>query len=123
MPWVGRASGLDDPGDGWVASVTMSRALFWSPAAAAPGHTAVLDGIGLQWLLDPSTDVVESITTYVDRAVLGWRVADRPRMLSDLAGCQRFDNGPAQHGSEYRTTTPINEHQRTSADSAEHSGA
>jgi hypothetical protein len=35
--------------------------------------TAVLDGIGLQWLLDPSTDVVESISTYVDRAVLGWR--------------------------------------------------
>ena len=35
--------------------------------------TAVLDGIGLQWLLDPSTDVVESISTYVDRAILGWR--------------------------------------------------
>ena len=29
-----------------------------------PGHTAVLDGIGLQWLLDPSTDVVESISTH-----------------------------------------------------------
>lgn len=38
-----------------------------------PGHTAVLDGIGLQWVLDPSTDVVESISTYVDRAILGWR--------------------------------------------------
>ena len=38
-----------------------------------PAHTAVLDGIGLQWLLDPSTDVVESISTYVDPAVLGWR--------------------------------------------------
>jgi hypothetical protein len=38
-----------------------------------PGYTAVLDGIGLQWLLDPFTDVVESISTYVDRAVLGWR--------------------------------------------------
>jgi AcrR family transcriptional regulator len=35
--------------------------------------TAVLDGIGLQWLLHPSTDVVESFSTYVDRAVLGWR--------------------------------------------------
>jgi len=73
MPWVGRASGLDYAGDGLVASVTMSRALFWSPAAAAPGHTPVLDGIGLQWFLDPSTDVVESISSYVDRAVLGWR--------------------------------------------------
>jgi hypothetical protein len=38
-----------------------------------PGQTAVLDRIGLQWVLDPSTDVVESISTYVDRAVLGWR--------------------------------------------------
>lgn len=35
--------------------------------------TAVLDGIGLQWLLDSSTDVVESISTYVDRTILGWR--------------------------------------------------
>ena len=35
--------------------------------------TAVLDGIGLQWVLDPSTDVVESISTYVNRTILGWR--------------------------------------------------
>jgi AcrR family transcriptional regulator len=34
--------------------------------------TAVLDGIGLQWLLDPSTDVGESISTYVNRTILGW---------------------------------------------------
>ena len=34
--------------------------------------TAVLDGIGLQWLLDPSTDVVASITTYVTRTITGW---------------------------------------------------
>lgn len=35
--------------------------------------TAVLDGIGLQWLLDPSTDVVASITTYINRTITGWR--------------------------------------------------
>ncbi len=35
--------------------------------------TAVLDGIGLQWLLDPSTDVVASISTYVTRTITGWR--------------------------------------------------
>jgi AcrR family transcriptional regulator len=35
--------------------------------------TAVLDGIGLQWLLDPSTDVVASISTYVTRTIMGWR--------------------------------------------------
>ena len=35
--------------------------------------TAVLDGIGLQWLLDPSTDVVASISTYIDRTITGWR--------------------------------------------------
>ena len=35
--------------------------------------TATLDGIGLQWLLDPSTDVVASVTTYIDRAIAAWR--------------------------------------------------
>jgi AcrR family transcriptional regulator len=35
--------------------------------------TAVLDGIGLQWLLDPSTDVTASVETYIDRTVAAWR--------------------------------------------------
>ena len=35
--------------------------------------TAILDGIGLQWLLDPSTDVVTSTSTYVDRTIATWR--------------------------------------------------
>jgi AcrR family transcriptional regulator len=35
--------------------------------------TAVLDGIGLQWLLDPSNDVEVSVSTYVDRAIAAWR--------------------------------------------------
>jgi AcrR family transcriptional regulator len=35
--------------------------------------TAVLDGIGLQWLLDPSTDVVASVTTYITRTITCWR--------------------------------------------------
>jgi AcrR family transcriptional regulator len=35
--------------------------------------TAVLDGIGLQWLLDPSTDVTASVQTYIDRTVAAWR--------------------------------------------------
>lgn len=35
--------------------------------------TAVLDGIGLQWLLDPSTDVVASVETYISRTLVGWR--------------------------------------------------
>lgn len=34
--------------------------------------TAVLDGIGLQWLLDPATDVVTSVSTYVERTIAGW---------------------------------------------------
>src|SRR3954463_11158219 len=34
---------------------------------------ATLDGIGLQWLLDPSTDVVAGVTTYIDRAIAAWR--------------------------------------------------
>jgi len=35
--------------------------------------TAVLDGIGLQWLLDPATDVVTSVSTYVERTIAGWQ--------------------------------------------------
>jgi hypothetical protein len=35
--------------------------------------TAVLDGIGLQWLLDPSTDVVASVSSYITRTVAAWR--------------------------------------------------
>ena len=35
--------------------------------------TAVLDGIGLQWLLDPSTDVTASVKTYVTRTTEAWR--------------------------------------------------
>lgn len=39
--------------------------------------TAVLDGIGLQWLLDPSTDVTASVETYIDRTVAAWRGASQ----------------------------------------------
>ena len=35
--------------------------------------TAVLDGIGLQWLLDPSTDVAGTVETYINRTVASWR--------------------------------------------------
>jgi AcrR family transcriptional regulator len=34
--------------------------------------TAVLDGIGLQWLLDPSADVVASVSTYITRTIAEW---------------------------------------------------
>jgi hypothetical protein len=36
-------------------------------------QAAVLDGIGLQWLLDPSTDVVASVTTYITSSISRWR--------------------------------------------------
>lgn len=35
--------------------------------------TAALDGIGLQWLLDPSTDMRTAVSTYVERAIAAWR--------------------------------------------------
>lgn len=35
--------------------------------------TAVLDGIGLQWLLDPSTELHGAVATYVGRSVTAWR--------------------------------------------------
>lgn len=40
--------------------------------------TAMLDGIGLQWLLNPATDVQASVSTYVDRAIAAWRQPTRP---------------------------------------------
>ncbi len=40
--------------------------------------TAVLDGIGLQWLLDPTTDVVASVSTYMTRTITGWRIGNHP---------------------------------------------
>ncbi|WP_402466013.1 TetR/AcrR family transcriptional regulator [Isoptericola aurantiacus] len=38
--------------------------------------TAVMDGIGLQWLLDPSTDVAGAMSACVERAVTAWRTQD-----------------------------------------------
>ncbi len=35
--------------------------------------TAAMDGIGLQWLLDPTTDVKTTLGTYVERAIAAWR--------------------------------------------------
>lgn len=37
--------------------------------------TAALDGIGLQWLLDPSTDIQVTVSTYVERAIGAWKHA------------------------------------------------
>ncbi|WP_426767079.1 TetR/AcrR family transcriptional regulator [Pseudarthrobacter sp. 1G09] len=34
--------------------------------------TAVLDGIGLQWLNDPSTDIVQAVATFMDRTIADW---------------------------------------------------
>src|SRR3954470_11538618 len=39
--------------------------------------TAVLDGIGLQWLLDPSADVTAAVETYIDRTIEVWRTGGR----------------------------------------------
>lgn len=37
--------------------------------------TAVLDGIGLQWLLDPATDVTTTVETYISRTVAAWQLS------------------------------------------------
>lgn len=34
--------------------------------------TAMMDGIGLQWLLNPETDIRASVSTYVERAIAAW---------------------------------------------------
>ncbi|MBX9244333.1 hypothetical protein ICW40_05870 [Actinotalea ferrariae] len=31
--------------------------------------TAALDGMGLQWLRDPTTDLIATVSTYVERAI------------------------------------------------------
>lgn len=36
--------------------------------------TAVLDGIGLQWLLDDTTDIRAAVEAYVARSITAWRV-------------------------------------------------
>lgn len=47
--------------------------------------TAVLDGIGLQWLLDPSTDVARGVDTYVSRVIATW-TQGRRRAAAGSAG-------------------------------------
>jgi hypothetical protein len=45
--------------------------------------TAVMDGIGLQSLLNPETDIRANVSAYVERAIAAWEVADsRTRDLS-----------------------------------------
>src|SRR3954447_181309 len=39
--------------------------------------TAAMDGIGLQWLLAPSTDVAAAVSTCVERAVAAWSAEHR----------------------------------------------
>jgi hypothetical protein len=39
--------------------------------------TAVLDGTGLQWLLDASTEVTANVETYINRTVEGWQSGRR----------------------------------------------
>jgi AcrR family transcriptional regulator len=35
--------------------------------------TAVLDGIGLQWLIDPETDLRAAVSSYIERAIIAWQ--------------------------------------------------
>jgi AcrR family transcriptional regulator len=39
--------------------------------------TAVLDGIGLQWLLNPTTNVTTTVETYINRTIADWRKDSR----------------------------------------------
>ena len=51
--------------------------------------TAVLDGIGLQWLLDPSTDIREAVEAYIRRSVAAWSDPLRPAAASGPRGTRR----------------------------------
>lgn len=46
--------------------------------------TAVMDGIGLQWLLDTETDIRASVSAYVERAIVAWggRLQQDPRSFA-----------------------------------------
>lgn len=35
--------------------------------------TATLDGIGLQWLLDPTADMADCVSSYIERAIDAWQ--------------------------------------------------
>lgn len=35
--------------------------------------TAMMDGIGLQWLLNPKSDIRASVSAYVERAIAAWK--------------------------------------------------
>lgn len=41
--------------------------------------TAALDGIGLQWLLDSSTNMHATVSAYVERAIAAWRHQPPPQ--------------------------------------------
>jgi hypothetical protein len=32
----------------------------------------MMDGIGLQWLLNPETDIRASVSAYVERVIVAW---------------------------------------------------
>ncbi|GAA2951588.1 hypothetical protein GCM10011428_84220 [Streptomyces violaceus] len=39
---------------------------------------AVMDGLELQWLLDPNMDLVGTFNRYLDQALACWRAGTRP---------------------------------------------
>lgn len=53
--------------------------------------TAVLDGIGLQWLLDPETDMRATVSSYVERAIIDWQ---NPRHPARTQGVPVFSTTP-----------------------------
>jgi len=69
-------------------------------------QAAVLDGIGLQWLLDPTTDVVASITTYITSSISRWRsglsVAGTTVVTPDHHPHNPGDAGPLERGVSRR---------------------
>jgi len=50
------------------------------------------DEIGLQWLLDPTTDVNATVETYINRTVAAWRSnPDRTREADVVGDLAAFD--------------------------------
>ena len=74
--------------------------------------TAVLDGIGLQWLLDPSTDVTGTVETYINRTVAAWR---SPAANPNLGECATDVQGPTAVRSRSTAPALIRLHSRSTS--------
>jgi hypothetical protein len=65
---------------------------------------AIMDGLELQWLLDPTVDMVALFNHYLDEAIERWQKRRSPERHSDDGYSSAL--GPAVHRARNRRTRP-----------------